>query len=316
MRITVVATLYHSSPYIEEFYQRSVNALASLSVDYDFIFVNDGSPDDVFEKARVIADADNSVKIVDLSRNFGHHRAAMTGLQYAEGDLVFLVDVDLEEEPELVIPFFNKLRESGADVVYGVQESRKGGGVERLCGKLYYKVFNLLSSVKIPEDLLMARLMTSRYVKSLVSHRESQFDISGLWSLTGYEQIPLSVKKHSKGETTYTFAKRFGVMLQGLVSFSNRPLLLIAGMGGVILTTAFLYFIYLLSVYIFVGNPPTGFTTLILSIWFLGGLTIFCLGVIAMYMSVIFIETKHRPYSIVRDVYQSGKEDQGGKDNE
>jgi putative glycosyltransferase len=309
MHITVVATLYHSSAYIEEFYHRSLEALKGLSVDYDFVFVNDGSPDDVLVKGRALADSDHAVRIVDLSRNFGHHRAAMTGLQYAEGDLVFLIDVDLEEEPELLAPFYEKLLETGADVVYGVQEKRKGRGVERLFGSLYYKLFNLLSSVKIPEDLLMARLMTRRYVKSLVSHRESQFDISGLWSLTGYEQVPIEVTKHSKGETTYTFAKRFGVMVQGLVSFSNRPLLLIAGIGGLILLSTFGYFFYLLCVYIFVGSPPTGFTTLILSIWFLGGLTIFCLGVIAMYLSVIFIETKNRPYAIVREIYQGGEKD-------
>ena len=309
MQITVVATLYHSAPYLEEFYQRSVAALARLPLESDFVFVNDGSPDDVLDKARAIADRDHSVRIIDLSRNFGHHRAAMTGLQYAEGDLVFLIDVDLEEEPELVESFYRKLMETGTDVVYGVQVERKGGLIERLCGGLYYKLFNLLSPVKIPANLLMARLMTGRYVRSLVSHRESQFDISGLWSLTGYEQVPIEVHKHAKGDTTYTFAKRMAVMMQGLVSFSNRPLLLIAALGGLILLAAIAYFLYLISVYLFVGNPPTGFTTVILSIWFLGGLTIFCLGVIAMYLSVIFIETKQRPYSIVREVYRGGEDD-------
>lgn len=304
MKLSIVTTLYYSSPYLHEFYSRILPAIRAISEDYEIILVNDGSPDDVLEHAVALHKTDPCVKIVDLSRNFGHHKAAMTGLAYASGDLVFLIDVDLEEEPELLAQFYSTFTESGeVDVVYGVQARRKGKPFEQLTGALYYAIFNILSTHKIPANLLMARLMTRRYVEALVMHRENELDISGLWTITGFKQIPLVVHKHSKGETTYTFTRKVLLMVRGITAFSNKPLILIAAMGVFILGLAALYALYILGVYLFIGEVPTGFTTLILSIWFLGGLTIFSMGIIAIYLSVIFVETKQRPYTIVRTVY-------------
>jgi putative glycosyltransferase len=144
-------------------------------------------------------------------------------------------------------------------------------------------------------------------VDALLLHRESELDISGLWTITGFEQVPVSVHKHSKPSTTYNLRRKIALMIRAITAFSNRPLLYIAATGVVILGLSFLYFLYIMYVYFFVGTPPSGFTTIALSIWFLGGLTIFCLGVIAIYLSVIFTETKRRPYTIVRQIYQSEK---------
>jgi len=317
MKLSIVTTLYYSSPYIQQFYERACAACASIPLrsapgtftdDLEFVFVNDGSPDDALDVAVRLAERDPRVKVVDLSRNFGHHKAAMTGLMHATGDLVFLIDVDLEEEPELVLGFYNEMQKHPrADVIYGVQDSRKGGFFERLSGDLYYRAFNALSSQKIPANLLMARLMTRRYVDALLLHRESELDISGLWTITGFEQVPVTVHKHSKPSTTYNLRRKIALTIRAVTAFSNRPLLYIAATGVVILGLSFLYFLYIMYVYFFVGTPPSGFTTLALSIWFLGGLTIFCLGVIAIYLSVIFTETKRRPYTIVRQIYQSEK---------
>lgn len=316
MKLSIVTTLYYSSPYIQQFYERTCAACDSILIpsesertdSLEFIFVNDGSPDDALDVAVRLAERDPRVKVVDLSRNFGHHKAAMTGLMHATGDLVFLIDVDLEEEPELVLGFYNEMQKHPrADVVYGVQDTRKGGFFERLSGDLYYRMFNALSSQKIPANLLMARLMTRRYVDALLLHRESELDISGLWTITGFEQVPVTVHKHSKPTTTYSLRRKISLMIRAITAFSNRPLLYIAATGVFILGLSFLYFLYIMYVYFFVGTPPSGFTTLALSIWFLGGLTIFCLGVIAIYLSVIFTETKHRPYTIVRQIYQSEK---------
>lgn len=308
MKLSIVTTLYYSSPYLQQFYDRTCAACAQITDDVELVLVNDGSPDDVLEVAIRLAKQDARIKVVDLSRNFGHHKAAMTGLAHASGDLVFLIDVDLEEEPELVLPFYEELKKSPrADVVYGVQDTRKGDFFERLSGDLYYRLFNALSSQKIPANLLMARLMTRRYVDALLLHRESELDISGLWTITGFEQVPVSVHKHSKPSTTYNLRRKIALMIRAITAFSNRPLLYIAATGVVILGLSFLYFLYIMYVYFFVGTPPSGFTTIALSIWFLGGLTIFCLGVIAIYLSVIFTETKRRPYTIVRQIYQSEK---------
>jgi putative glycosyltransferase len=308
MKLSIVTTLYYSSPYIHKFYERTCAACASITDDIEIVMVNDGSPDDSLDVAVRLAERDPRVKVVDLSRNFGHHKAAMTGLMHATGDLVFLIDVDLEEEPELVLGFYNEMQKHPrADVVYGVQDTRKGRFFERVSGDLYYRLFNALSSHKIPANLLMARLMTRRYVNALLLHRESELDISGLWTITGFEQVPVTVHKHSKPSTTYNLRRKISLTIRAITAFSNRPLLYIAATGVIILGLSFLYFLYIMYVYFFVGTPPSGFTTIALSIWFLGGLTIFCLGVIAIYLSVIFTETKHRPYTIVRQIYQSEK---------
>jgi putative glycosyltransferase len=308
MKLSIVTTLYYSSPYLRQFYERTCVACAQVTDDFEIVLVNDGSPDDVLDIAVGLAETDERVKVVDLSRNFGHHKAAMTGLAHAQGDWVFLIDVDLEEVPELLLPFYAELQKNPkADVIYGVQDRRKGGFFERLTGNLYYRTFNALSSHKIPVNLLMARLMSRRYVEALLLHRESELDIGGLWTLTGFKQVPLTVHKHSKPNSTYSLRRKIALTIRAVTGFSNKPLLYIAGIGVFVLGLSFIYFLYILYIYLFAGTPPSGFTTIVLSIWFLGGLTIFSLGIIAIYLSVIFTETKNRPYTIIRQIYQSEK---------
>jgi len=159
MKVSVVTTMYRSRSFLAEFYRRALEAVNKLGLTYEFIFVNDGSPDDSLAVALDIQKSDRNVMVIELSRNFGHHKAIMAGLREASGDLTFLVDCDLEEEPELLISFYNKMNESESDVVYGVQEKRKGKFSERFFGSVFYKVFNYFSEQPIPENILMARLM-------------------------------------------------------------------------------------------------------------------------------------------------------------
>lgn len=311
MDLSIVTSLYHSAPYVEEFYRRASDVAKKITKDYEILFVNDGSPDNAGELAIGLTNSDPRVQVIDLSRNFGHHKAIMTGLMHAKGDLIFQIDVDLEEEPEMLEAFNHELLKTGADVVYGVQDKRKGGLFEKMFGGLFYRLFNFLSNVKMPPNLLIARLMTRRYVEALLQHKEYELDLGGLWSITGFQQVPLTVHKHSKGETTYSPTKRLALAIRSITAFSNRPLILIAALGSVILLMAFVYFIYILWVYFAVGQPPDGFTTLVLSVWFLGGVMIFSLGVVAIYISIIFTETKNRPYTIVRQIYRN--EDHGSR---
>ena len=187
MRLSVVTTLYASAPYLREFHARASAAARALAQDYELVLVNDGSPDDSLAIALELFHADPHVRVIDFSRNFGHHKAMMTGLAHARGELVFLIDCDLEEDPELLATFAERLRTSGADVVYGVQRERKGNALDRLGARAFYAVFNWLSSDPIPPNLLTARLMTRRYVDALTAHRERQTQISGLWAITGFE---------------------------------------------------------------------------------------------------------------------------------
>ncbi len=304
MDLSVVTTLYSSAPYVQEFYARVRTAAEKITGDYEILFVNDGSPDNSLELALSLYEGDHRVRVIDLSRNFGHYKAIMTGLAYAKGDLVFLVDCDLEEEPELLGTFYSEIKSSRADVVYGVQQTRKGGFFKRLSGALFYKLFNLLSSYPVPSNVTIARLMSQRYVVSLVAHKDREIFLDGLWAITGFKQVPLVVEKHSKGSSTYTLKRRASVFVNSITSFSNKPLAFIFYLGCILVLLSCIAAFHLVVRRIFFGDLLIGWPSLIVSIWLLGGLTIFCLGVIGIYLSKVFMETKQRPYTVIRKIYE------------
>lgn len=234
MYLSVVTTLYCSSPYIIEFYQRISSNAQKITDNYEIIFVNDGSPDDSLSIALSIYEKDKRVKIIDLSRNFGHHKAIMTGLSYARGELIFLIDSDLEEEPEFLSLFYEKHKQLDVDVVYGVQKFRKGHFFEKITGKAFYSLFNILSSHPIPANLITARLMSQRYVNAFVSHKEREMNFSGLAAITGFIQIPIVVTKHSKGKSSYNLRRKLSIVVNAITSFSNKPLIFIFYLGTLI----------------------------------------------------------------------------------
>lgn len=304
MKLSVVATLYRSAPYIEEFHGRAGAAARRLvGDDYEIIFVNDGSPDNSLEVAVGISQLDSRVIVVDLSRNFGHHKAMMTGLEHAQGDRVFLIDSDLEEEPEYLAEFAERMDATSVDVVYGVQLRRKGGWFERLSGSLFYNLFDALTGTSLPRNVVTARLMTRRYVNALLLHREREVFLAGLWSITGFDQTSVHLKKHHKSDSTYTLKKKMSILVNSVTSFSNAPLVWIFYLGAVISIISILYIIYLVVNRIFLAAPVDGWTSVIASIWLLGGMIISFIGVLGIYLSKIFSETKQRPYTIVRQVY-------------
>jgi putative glycosyltransferase len=305
MKLSVVATLYHSAAYLQEFHRRVGEvARAFAGESYEIVLVNDGSPDDSLQRAVDLAAGDPHLVVVDLSRNFGHHKAMMTGLAACCGDHVFLIDSDLEEEPEWLPAFQRQLEEEGADVVYGVQAQRRGGWVERVSGRLFYRLFRLLTGIAQPDDIVTARLMTRRYVDALLQHQERELNIGGLWVATGFRQSRQVVRKHATSPTTYTFAKKFAHLVTAVTSFSSLPLVFTFYSGLVISTTAAMYILALLFRYFFVATPPDGYTSIVASIWLFSGLIILFLGVQGIYISKIFSEVKQRPYTIIRHVYR------------
>lgn len=303
MELSVVSTLYRSEGHLEEFHRRITAAAERVTADFELILVNDGSPDGSQDIALELCRRDARVRVIELSRNFGHHKAIMTGLAEARGERVFLIDCDLEEPPEVISEFDAEMRSSGADVVYGVQESRKGGLFERASGALFYRLFNLLSTHSIPRNLVTARLMTRPYVEALVQHRDVELFLAGVFVLTGFTQTSLTVQKGSRTDTSYTLARRVGHLVNAVTSFSVRPLLLIFVVGWIIIVVASLTGGYLVIRTLFFGRLLPGFTTMMVSIWFLGGLTTFALGIIGIYLSKIYAEVKRRPYTVVRARY-------------
>jgi putative glycosyltransferase len=304
MMLSIVATLYQSAPHIIEFHQRASAAAKQLvGEDYEIVLVNDGSPDNSLDLAVPLTQSDSHVIVVDLSRNFGHHKAMMTGLAHANGEQVFLIDSDLEEEPEWLVNFAEQMQSDPCDVVYGVQEQRKGGWFERWSGRLFYRFFKALTGLALPENVVTARLMTRRFVDALLRHGEREVFMAGLWHITGFVQRPQVIKKHNNSETTYVLHRKMSLLVNSVTSFSNAPLVGIFYIGIAISLVAIFYIVYLAINWMFLAKPLSGWTSVMASIWLLGGMVISFIGVVGIYLSKIFSETKQRPYTIVRQIY-------------
>jgi putative glycosyltransferase len=304
VKLSVVATLFKSEAYIEEFYSR-ISSVAQKVVgeDYEIVLINDGCPNDSLELALKLIDYDSHVVVIDLSRNFGHHKAIMTGLENSLGDLVFLIDSDLEEEPEWLIPFWEQLRDERSDVVFGVQNQRKGGWFERLSGKLFYYTMRVLSGLELPSNIVTARLMTRRYVNALLKHREREVFLAGLWHVTGFEQSQNTVVKKNLSQTTYSFRKKLSLLVTSITSFSNIPLVLVFNLGLFVLALSFAFISYLLVRRVFFSESIDGWTSVITSVWLIGGINISFIGLLGIYLSKIYSEIKQRPYTIIREIY-------------
>jgi len=308
MKLSIVTTLYKSSPYIDEFYERISKEAKKITDDYEIIFVDDGSPDDSLHKCIKMHKQDSKVKVIELSRNFGHHKAIMTGLTYAQGDFIFLIDSDLEEEPEFLGEFWEELHGGeDLDVVYGVQEDRKGNWFEKWSGGLFWKVINSLSTISIPSNIITARLSTRNYNNELIKYKETELFIGGVWADTGFKQKQVIVKKLSSSVTTYTLRKKISLLLNSITSFSSKPLVYIFNTGLLITTISFLFIGKLVFNKLYYNIAFEGWTSLIVSVWFFGGFIILLLGIIGIYLSKIFIETKNRPYTIIRNIHEGEK---------
>ncbi len=305
MILSVVATLYHSAPYLEEFHRRVTKAAARCAnEDFEIVLVNDGSPDDSLWCAVQLFEHDPRLRIVDLSRNFGHHKAMMTGLAHSRGDLVFLIDSDLEEQPEWLEDFLSQLRNKDCDVVFGVQRTRKGAWFERFTGAFFYRIMTAWGDVEMPADMVTARLMTRRYVNALLLHQEREVDIGGLWALTGFEQHGQLIDKGSHSATTYTLLHKLKLVLNSVTSFSNVPVFAIIWCGLAISLAATSALAICTAMWIsndFAGLP---LGILISSVWLLGGVIICCVGVVGIYVAKTLSEAKARPYTIVRKIYE------------
>jgi putative glycosyltransferase len=303
VHLSIVTSLFRSAPYLDEFCRRSLEAAARLTGSFELVLVNDGSPDDSLAMALRLRQRDTRIRVIDLSRNFGHYKALMTGLAHARGDLVFLIDCDLEEQPEWLGRFHDSLLQTGADVAYGVQRSRKGGWWERISGVLFYQVLNRMLTHPIPENVVTVRLMTRRYVRALVQHRDREISLAALWVITGFAQEPIVVDKGSREQPSYRLRQRLSSLISAITSFSNRPLIYVFYIGVLMMILSCAAALALIVRAFQHGIGVPGYASVMVSIWFLGGLTIFSIGIVGVYVAKVFTEVKDRPYTIIRAEY-------------
>ena len=240
MLLSIVTTLYQSEETILDFYTQISDAAQSIAgQEYEIIFVNDGSNDLSLNIALDLNLRYDNVCVVDLSKNFGHHRALMVGLEYSQADHIFLIDSDLEESPKELIRFYNELNsDPDVDVVYGVQGERKGNFLERMSGLVFYKFFNFFSDIaNIPKNFSTIRIMRKSYVEALLCFKDKEIHFAPLADLAGFNQREISIIKGNKKKTTYSFSKKYHLFINQIFSYSSKPLYFIFYLG--ILITSF-----------------------------------------------------------------------------
>ena len=305
MSVSLVTTLYRSGPYVDEFVAR---CLALMGADDELVLVDDGSPDSSLALARERAAIDSRIIVVELTRNFGHHLAILAGLSLAQGERVFFVDSDLEEAPELLRQFAMVMDGTGADVVFGIHDHTGKSLLRKATSRTFWRLFNWASDSTTPLDICNVRLMTRRYVDALVSLPERNVFLGGMFHWVGFKQIAIPVERHlQRSKSTYSFVSRIALAVRSVVSFSTAPLKAMFMFGMAISTFSFLVAIYYIVLKIIDPAIQLGFTTLIISIWFLSGINVACLGIIGIYLAYTYTETKGRPRVIVREIFRVKK---------
>lgn len=304
--LSIVTTMFKSENFIEEFYEKvCLSANKIVGDEFELIFVDDGSPDKSLSIALGICQRDSRVSVVELSRNYGHHKAIVAGLSQATGTNVFLIDCDLEEEPCLLEDFYNELnRYKDMDVVYGITSGRDHTLLNRIFGRIFYWLFNFLSDeVRISPNLCTARLMKIEYVKQLVKHCSHEFFFAPAAELTGYKQVPITIDKTFKKTTSYSFARRFHLFVRSIFASSSTPLFSVF-YSGIFLTivamTSGLFVVYKKLAY---GINIEGWVSTTVISLFTSGISMSFSGVIAIYIYLIFKETKRTPFFTIREVH-------------
>ncbi|MDQ7782347.1 MAG: glycosyltransferase family 2 protein [Desulfomonilaceae bacterium] len=313
MDLSIVTTLYHSARSLEEFCRRVGRAARQITSNYEIVLVDDGSPDDSLEIALSIHALDERVKVIELSRNFGHHKALLAGMARARGDMIFIIDSDLEVPPEVLPEMYHELARTDADTVYGVQAARKGGLWEKISGDLFYRLFNRLSHCPVSPNIAGVRLMRRNFCDSLLEHKDRGVYLAGLCAVTGYRQVPMTVPKEAKERTTYTFSRKMDLLLNAITSFSEKPLVLIFYLGLLFTFLSGTALVVMVAGRVFFHVPISGLLYLAVSLWFLGALIILCVGIVGIYVSKVLIETKDRPLTIVRRTYDRSNSGAAGR---
>lgn len=304
LNVSVVVPCYNEEEVLEELFQRLSTVLEGLALPYELIFVDDGSGDSTWEMlSRFQQENDRRIKIIRLSRNFGHQIALTCGLDQARGEVVLVIDADLQDPPELLPAMLEKWKE-GYDVVYGKRRAREGETVlKRFLAYSFYRIVNKLSGIEIPNDTGDFRLMDRSAVDALCSLRETQRFVRGMVSWIGFPQTPIDYDRPARfaGETKYPVRKSLLLAVDAITSFSQLPLRFASYLGFALSVFAFFYIVVVVGLKIAGINFP-GYTSLMGTILLLGGVQLIVLGVIGEYVGRIFEQSKLRPLYFIDSV--------------
>jgi dolichol-phosphate mannosyltransferase len=300
--ISIVVPMYFEEKVVDECYSRLTRVAKENNLNYELVFVNDGSTDRTLELLENIAKSDNHVKVISFSRNFGHQIAVTAGIDKAKGDAIVIIDADLQDPPEL-IPEMISLWEQGYDVVYGKRKKRDGESWFKLTtAKMFYRFLDKMSTVKIPVDTGDFRLVDKKVVEVLKKMPEHNRFLRGMASWIGFKQIPLEYERKERfaGETKYPLKKMIKFALDGIFSFSVKPLKLAEYLGTIAIFIAFLIIAYfVIGSAVGLKAPALGWTLALAFISLIGGIQLVSIGIVGEYIARIYDESKGRPLYII-----------------
>lgn len=309
MKVSLIVPVFNEEQAINLFHQAVRRELKLDPCEVEIVFINDGSTDRTAEQAKALAEVDEQVLLINFSRNFGKEPALFAGLEYATGDAVIPMDVDLQD-PISVVPQLIAEWQKGADVVLAKRRNRDSDSyLKRHSASLFYHLLNRISYTRIEENVGDFRLMDRKVVNVIRALPEHQLFMKGVLSWAGFTTAVVEYERARRvtGRSKFNGWKLWNLALEGITSFSTVPLRLWTYIGGGISIFAVLYAVYMVLDKIFFGNSVPGYPSLMTAILFLGGVQLIGIGILGEYVGRIYIEAKHRPRYVVKDVI-------GGKD--
>lgn len=303
IHISIVSPVYRGEKMVAELVRRNVESVSTITEDYEIILVNDASPDNSWDEIVKQCTLNPKVKGINLSRNFGQHYAITAGLHYAKGDWVVVMDCDLQDRPEEIPKLYKKAQE-GFDIVYARRAVRKDGFLKKQSSKWFYKVFNWLSGMETDSSVANFGIYGHRVIEEFNKMPEKTRFFPSLVKYLGFKDAAIDVEHagRAEGVSSYNLYKLLKLSFDVIVSNSNKPLRMAVGLGFVMAMVSFLLALYnLIAKWVGIIKVD-GYTTTVFSIWFVGGLLLFVMGILGLYIGKIFDQTKGRQLFIVRDI--------------
>ena len=301
--LSVVVSCYNEEEAIPLFYKEIDKVSKTFkNMNFEFIFVNDGSSDNTLKVMKDLNKKDKRVRYISFSRNFGKEAAMLAGLEASKGDYVTLMDADLQDPPHLLKEMYNYIEKEGYDSVGTRRVTRKGEPkIRSFFARMFYKIINKMSKIEMVDGARDYRLMTRKVVDAILSLQEYNRYSKGLFSFVGFKTKWLEYENIERvaGETKWSFWKLFKYAIEGIVAFSTVPLTIAAFMGILFCFVAFLLIIFIIVKTLVYGDPTSGWPSLVCIIFFVSGIQLFCLGIIGQYLSKTYLETKKRPIYII-----------------
>lgn len=305
MKISLVIPCYNEEESIPIFYEEINKVIKKMKkVDFELIFINDGSKDRTLEMLRNLAKEDKKVRYISFSRNFGKEAGILAGLKATTGDYVAMMDVDLQDPPHLLIEMYEELQKKEYDCIATRSVSRNGYSfLRKIFTKWYYKIINKISKTPIVDGARDFRLMTRQMVDAVLSMEEYNRYSKGIFSWVGFNTkwITFENTERVAGTTKWNFWKLFAYSIESIVGFSTMPLLISSIVGVLFCLISFIMIIVIIVKTIMFGDPVAGWPSLVCIIFFVSGIQLFCLGIMGQYLAKTYLETKNRPVYIIKE---------------